>query len=72
MLCKLVPLSLSIVLLLIQARVVFHNLFVDLVFIHPLSASIKTRTRMALMAAENVVAGVRGKQLPFAVPVSKR
>jgi phosphoglycerate dehydrogenase-like enzyme len=31
------------------------------------SASIATRTRMALMAAENLIAGVQGQPLPNAV-----
>jgi glyoxylate reductase len=31
------------------------------------SASVKTRTRMGAMAAENLLAGLRGEPLPYAV-----
>jgi glyoxylate reductase len=34
---------------------------------HIASASVKTRTKMALLAAENLIAGLRGEMLPHAV-----
>ena len=34
---------------------------------HIASASVATRTKMALMAAENLLAGLRGEPLPYCV-----
>jgi glyoxylate reductase len=36
------------------------------------SATIATRTKMAVMAAQNLIAGLAGEELPFQVKLNKQ